>query len=266
MRINRMLMWPNPARFARGAFVAYVLALGVAPRLLAAQAQSPGKGVIAGVVVDKDRRSPVVRADVILSADSRVTQTDSSGRFTIDAVPAGPTRIVVRAAGFPVSTFELTVRAGETSQPVISLDTAQAGQELPKVAVTAPLSRGPRYVDFERRVKTGRGQYLTSDDLKKGGFSNLMDAIRTLRGVNVECGGGGGCFARMVRAPMQCLPEYVVDDRVDNMFGPRTPLPDIEGLEVYTGAADVPGEYAGRNAGCGVIVIWTKSGPPRKRP
>ena len=70
---------------------------------------------------------------------------------------------------------------------------------------------------------------------------------------------------RMVRAPMQCLPEYVVDDNVDNSFGPGIPVRDIEALEIYTGPADVPGEYAGRNAGCGVIVIWTRSGPPRRK-
>ena len=83
--------------------------------------------------------------------------------------------------------------------------------------------------------------------------------------MNVECSGGAqGCQIRMVRAPMRCLPEYIVDDNVDNTFGPTVPVRDIEGLEVYTGAADVPGEYAGRNAGCGVIVIWTRSGPPRR--
>ena len=38
---------------------------------------------------------------------------------------------------------------------------------------------------------------------------------------------------------------------------------DIEGIEVYTGASDVPGEFAGSNSACGTVVIWTKSAPPR---
>jgi hypothetical protein len=65
---------------------------------------------------------------------------------------------------------------------------------------------------------------------------------------------------------MHCRPDYVVDERVDNYFGPTVPIRDIEALEVYTGASDVAGEFAGRNAGCGVIVIWTKSGPSRRKP
>jgi hypothetical protein len=63
---------------------------------------------------------------------------------------------------------------------------------------------------------------------------------------------------------MRCLPEFIVDDHVMNDFGPLTPIRDIVGLEVYTGPSEVPGEYAGRNAGCGVVVIWTRSGPTKK--
>jgi hypothetical protein len=68
----------------------------------------------------------------------------------------------------------------------------------------------------------------------------------------------------MARAPNNCDPQYVVDSRVDNMFGPTTPIRDIVGLEIYTGPSDVPGEFAGRDAGCGVVVIWTRFGPTRR--
>ena len=90
--------------------------------------------------------------------------------------------------------------------------------------------------------------------------------MQGLRGVNVECGGGNGCIIRMARAPMRCNPEYIVDERTDNFFGPNTPIRDLEGIEVYTGPTEVPGEFAGRNAGCGVIVIWTRAGPARPKP
>jgi hypothetical protein len=70
----------------------------------------------------------------------------------------------------------------------------------------------------------------------------------------------------MVRAPMNCPPDYVIDGQFDNGFGPSTPIRDIVALEVYTGPADVPGEFAGRTAGCGVVVVWTRSGPTRRLP
>lgn len=83
--------------------------------------------------------------------------------------------------------------------------------------------------------------------------------------MNVNCGGGTSCFIRMARAPMRCSPQFIVDERVDNEFGSHVSIKDIQGIEVYTGPADVPGEFAGRNAGCGLIVIWTQSRPPRPR-
>ena len=104
-----------------------------------------------------------------------------------------------------------------------------------------------------------------AEEIEKGGFNSLQDIARTLRGVTVSCSGGMGCQIQMTRAPMRCKPEYIVDDNVDNEFGPSVAVRDIEALEFYTGASDVPGEYAGRNAGCGVVVIWTKSGPPRRK-
>jgi hypothetical protein len=132
--------------------------------------------------------------------------------------------------------------------------------------VTAPETpNNYRLVDFERRRQTGRGQYLTEDQIVKSGAYTVADAVKNMRGVIYECGGGGPCYVRMATAPMRCTPEYIVDDQVMNDFGPSTPIRDVIGLEVYTGPADVPGEYAGRFAGCGVIVIWTRSGPTRKR-
>jgi hypothetical protein len=83
--------------------------------------------------------------------------------------------------------------------------------------------------------------------------------MRPLRGVRYSCA-GSTCLVQMARAPLGCSPDYVVDERVDNMFGPLVPVRDIQGVEVYTGASDVPGEFAGTNAGCGVIVIWTTNG------
>jgi outer membrane receptor for ferrienterochelin and colicin len=106
---------------------------------------------------------------------------------------------------------------------------------------------------------------VVREEIEKMGANMLSDVVRSMRGVTLDCGGGRGCSIRMVRAPMQCPPEYVVDDNVDNFFGPTVPVRDIEAIEVYTGPSEVPGEYAGRNAGCGVIVIWTRAGPPQRR-
>ena len=181
-------------------------------------------------------------------------------------------RLLARISKQDRTRFEAMERRIELdSSTVAAVDAAnqaatsgQRAQRLAQVTVVDAASLGPRYANFERRRKTGAGQYLVRDDIEKAGSSNLQDAVRAMRGVQLDCGGGNGCTIHMTRAPMRCTPEYVVDDNVDNTFGPDIPVRDIEALEVYTGPSDVPGEYAGRNAGCGVIVIWTRSGPSRQ--
>lgn len=224
---------------------------------------------VVGRVSDRTTKRPVAGAEIISGTDSHSATTDSLGRFTLPGLTAGHGRLVVRATGFPVSTYEVDLPAGDTLVQSVQLDSTAEGrakaQELPSVPITAAASLGPRYADFERRLKTGRGQYITADQIDKNRYNTLQEAVRTMRGVEISCGGGGGCYIKMARAPMQCSPEYIVDEHEDNIFGPLTPIRDIQGVEVYTGPSDVPGEFAGVNAGCGVVVIWTKSGPPPRR-
>lgn len=248
------------------AITSLVIALAL-PRS-AATAQG-GTAKIAGTVVDRTSGAVVPYAAITHLGLGRTVSSDSLGKFLIADLPAGIVRLVVRVRGYPSTVVNLALARGEEYSRVIEIDSSEAGrtaaQKLPAAAVVATPTPAPRYADFERRRATGRGQYLLGKDLDKAGYSTLQDAMRGLRGVNVECGGGGGCIIRMSRAPMRCTPEYIVDERVDNFFGATTPIGDIEGVEVYTGPSDVPGEFAGRNAGCGVIVIWTRAGPVRKK-
>ncbi|MDZ7630916.1 MAG: carboxypeptidase regulatory-like domain-containing protein [Gemmatimonadaceae bacterium] len=245
----------------------------------AARAQARNARV-SGSVVDKTSGSPVAGATVVFLGDGRAQTTDSAGSFRFDKLPMGIARFLVRANGFPAGALIVALAPGELLERRVELDsvtpervvetaprpTSANGQMLAPVTIEGERSLGPRFANFERRRRTGAGQYITREEIDQRQYSSLQDIARGMRGVNVECSGGSqGCQIRMVRAPMRCLPQYIIDDNLDNIFGPTMPVRDIEGMEVYTGPADVPGEYAGRNAGCGVIVIWTRSGPPRKK-
>lgn len=236
---------------------------------LATAVAQPRTGQVSGTVVDLTSGAVVANADIVHMGSGRKVVSDAAGKYVFPDVPPGFVRFLVRGSGFPVTVIAVALVGGESLARVIVLDSTETGrasaQALPSMGVVAAASPPPRYADFERRRQNGRGQYLVREDIMKAGFASLQDAMRGLRGVNIDCGGGLGCSIRMSRAPMRCTPEYIVDERVDNHFGPATPIGDIEGIEVYTGPSDVPGEFAGRNAGCGVIVIWTRAGPPRPR-
>lgn len=246
-----------------------VLAIPYVGMAIVASGQNPA--AFRGFVTDKSTGKAVANAQVTIVEAARTTVTDSLGRFQLGGLPAGEAHLTIRALGFPRTGIVITLVPSALIEQSIALDSTAKGwveeaQQLPGVAVTAPATPfNYRLADFERRRQNGRGQYMTEDEIVKSGAYSVADAVKNMRGVLYECGGGGGCYIHMARAPMRCSPEFVVDGQVMNDFGPTTPIRDIIALEVYTGPTEVPGEYAGRYAGCGVVVIWTRSGPTRKR-
>jgi len=254
--------------------VAILLALSVeaAPgQGVAAKAPAAPPSRLHGRVLDRKTKAGIPFAQVILDADGRSVTSDSAGRYDIPGMPNGVVSLTVRHANFAVGHYTLELIGTGSWDHDMELDSA--GTEathiarLAAVAVTATAPRSnSRMFGFELRRATGRGQYLTDAEIRKSGASNIQDAVRNMRGVDLDCSGTlyAGCRIRMARAPERCLPEYYVDGQHDNSFGPSTPIRDVVGIEVYTGPAELPGEFAGTNSGCGVIALWTRSGPDRR--
>ena len=228
-----------------------------------------------GTVLDASTQQPIAGARLSSPSVTGVTTTDSAGRFNITNVPPGLVRIFVVAASFPRANLTLAFAPGEEMERVLELDSSSVVVEeekpqarpIPQITVEATPVVPMWLRDFERRRTTGRGQYVTRDEIEARNYNRLSDVMQVMRGVTLDCGGGGsGCQIRMVRAPMQCYPEYWVDGQLNNAWGPVVPVRDIEALEVYTGPSDTPGEFAGRNSGCGTVVLWTRGGLARRPP
>jgi len=134
-------------------------------------AQAPA--VLSGRVVDHASAASVAGATVSLIGSTRSVTTDSAGRFRFDTFPIGSSRILVRS--FPYRPFELPVAASsnELVRVTIELDSTDAKtapRNLPAVTVNAePQASNYRLADFNRRRITGRGQYLTADQIKQRG-------------------------------------------------------------------------------------------------
>ena len=97
--------------------------------------------------------------------------------------------------------------------------------------------------------------------IAKQGYGSVGDALHVVRGVRIKCNQQTfECFAFMVRSP-QCQPTWWIDGQEVRSFHESTPIRDVYGIEIYRGPGEVPGEFAGSDAACGVIVIWTKSRP-----
>lgn len=268
-------MHTGPTRRTLAATLALIFGPAVLP--LAAQssrsaATGDASAHLRGRVVAKDSHAPISGAQIILDADGRVATSDSAGAYDFAGIPKGIVDLSVRAPKFAVGHITLQLIGQGSWVHDIELDSARAGERPIRLAAVPVTAAAPaenyRLRDFEIRRRSGRGQFMTDEQIRASGAANIADAARDMRGVTLDCGGSlyGGCRIRMIGAPARCLPVYFVDGQMDNEFGPLTPIRDVIAMELYTGAADVPGEFAGANAGCGVIALWTRSGPDRRRP
>jgi len=240
----------------------------LAPALLAALTSliAPARGVsqatLRGRVIDSEMGTPLAGASVRVGNSGPEVKTDSGGVFVAQNVTPGVIAIEIRQIGFEPGTFDIRIPASGLVQGVFPLDFN--GYMLPAVVVEARAAAlMPRYNDFEQRRQRKMGAYLRWDELKKQGVSSVGDALRTVRGVRMECDQQRfECYAHMARTP-QCEPTWYVDGVEVHSFHENTPINDVYGIEVYRGAGEVPAEFAGSNAACGVIAVWTKSKPYR---
>jgi hypothetical protein len=241
--------------------VRIALAVGltlVGPEVMQAQA------TIRGRVVDSETGQPIIGATVTLRKQNNKTfTTDSSGRFEARDLPSGDIQLLIQMLGFLPGDYRVRVTDSGEFDKVFSLDFT--GQKMAPIAIRARAEQVmTRYTDFEARRQRGMGAFLRWDQLTSEKFSSVGDALRTIKGVKIQCHiqENGECEARMTRSP-QCKPVWVIDGMEAGSFNENTPIRDVYGIEVYRGAGEIPGEYSGSNAACGVIVIWTKSRPFR---
>ena len=233
--------------------LAALLALGVRA--------APAQTTLRGRVLDSELGNPLPGATVRIAAGAAIT-SDSAGRFEARGLLGGPINIRIQVIGYAPEDFVLSLPPSGTVQADFALDFT--GVNLPEVVVEARAEQlMPRYIEFERRRDRKLGAFLRWDELKQRGFGSVGDALRTVRGVRIRCVQEAfECFAVMVRTP-NCQPTWFIDGVEVRSFHENTPIRDIYGIEVYRGAGEIPAEFSGSNAGCGVIAIWTKSRPYR---
>lgn len=240
------------------ALVAALLAFPLCPGPGAAQATLRAR------VIDSEIGQGLAGASVQIRKTAAIL-TDTLGQFEARDVPGGDAEIIIQVIGYTRGVFYVHIPSSGAVERIFALDFT--GARLPAVVVEARAEKlERRYVDFEQRRQRRMGAYLRWDELEKQGFSSVGDALRTVRGVRIQCNQQTfECFAYMARTP-QCQPTWWVDGVEVQSFHENTSIRDVYGIEVYRGAGEVPGEYAGSDAGCGVIVVWTKSRPFRVSP
>lgn len=232
-----------------------VFGLGVA----ALPAQAPS-ATIRGVVLLMGARTPIEGARITLIGTEYSRTTDAKGAFQFSEVRPG--KYVIQAAAIGYSTMAAPIELKEAQQLELEFEAEAESVELPEITVEAEGNHG--HADFNRRRVEGRGRYLTREDIERRNPGTLPDVFRAVAGVRVDCRNLMVCSVRMARAA-RCNPAFFMDGvPTDPAVVYLTPVGEIEGIEIYNGPSETPPELESYQARCGVIVLWTKSPPPRR--
>lgn len=235
-------------------------------------AQSPraNLGVIDGWVSDTNLVPLSAAVVSVLQVHARIG-TNRAGRFRIVDVPAGQYLILVRRSGYRPTSEVIDVSAGDTVRVSYALE--RSAQTLGAVVIEEK-RQSVRMMEFEQRRRAGVGVFITAEELDSRSSTMTADALMTVPAMTVTPdqsrngalialsrreGGGLTSLGEPAYCPMAVQLDGV---KLSTQFDLRLlPTPkDIAGIEIYSGPATTPPQFAGPDSHCGVMIVWTKQG------
>ncbi len=241
---------------------------------------------VAAKVYQFGNASALAGATILLVDSSGVVQrsavTDSAGSVVLRAPFVGMFSLRLRLIGWHlVQEPEVMLAAGAVAE--LDLVAREIAVELDPIAITVDEVVPPGLRGFYRRRARGRGWFFTAEDIEKRNPMRISHTLSMIPGVRLYTVDGSHMTVRMNTAigmfgvntsgggsqvpgcpPLLYLdgtPIGGIDDMLDTIVFPH----EVAGIEVYRRASELPAEFSGSRSGCGVIVIWTKRGPPAAR-
>ncbi|CAN5621881.1 hypothetical protein BH23GEM6_BH23GEM6_03170 [soil metagenome] len=198
----------------------------------------------------------LVGAQVLVQGMGIQAPTGQDGTIRLEGIRPGTRTVEVRYLGYAPQQASVTLEAGRSSHVRFAMVVQPI--RLAEVRVRARPSRLLR-TGFYRRRGGGAGTFFTREEIQKLQPRTLSDLMRRVPGANVFTGRAGMGSANFRGGQMNCPVQFYIDGTMTHQFLIDEVRPeDVEGIEIYRGAASLPPEFNKGTAICGVIVIWTR--------
>ena len=278
---------PHPQRHT-AVYVLIVALLGGPSTVMLAQASETGTGarraVLLGKVLDDVRETPLEGVTIEIAGSTSRVVTNAHGAFIISLSSEQQLALTLTRIGYHQLTQLVYVSASDTSR--ISFFLAPAVTTLDTVNVAADaVSRSPRLAGYEhRRHQHIGGVFITRAQIERRKAVATSQFFYGMLGVRVVDSGSvkllastrgprptdqrtiGDRASRMTIGGLDLAPCYMsigVDGQLKEWGFSVDEIPpnDIYGIEVYSGPATMPREFAAlRPDGyCGLVMIWTRA-------
>jgi hypothetical protein len=192
-------------------------------------------------------------------------RTGSAGTLSLVRMPAGTYSVEVSLLGYTTRTVEAVLEADRTTGLEVALEVKPVELEGVEADVR---TWGRRYLEahgFYDRRHSIPGNFFTREQIEHDRPRSLSFMLRRFSRLQVRddtwsstarprrttnTGGGLG----------RCAPTYFVNGVLVTALDIESiPIGIVEGVEVYSGASEIPPGFNRDNrGGCGAIVIWTR--------
>jgi hypothetical protein len=220
------------------------------------RAQDTSASLEVRVLTDTEER-PLSGAQVLVEGVSVRGITDRSGFVRIQQLPAGPRTVTVHYLGYAPMEEVISLVPGRPTRLQVRMGIQPIALSPVRVRANRSilLSRG-----FYDRQRFGQGTFLTRQEIQQQNPRYMSDVLRRTSGIQVGSSTFGPRPAAYIRGGAgRCPIQYFVDGTLTHNFNIDEVLPgDVEGLEIYRGAATIPPAFNKGTASCGVILIWTR--------
>jgi hypothetical protein len=248
-----------------------VLALAlVLPRTLSSQVDTTA--TISGRAASSLNGRPLAGVMISVPAARKLIVTDSTGRFTLDGLPAGRQKVRISFDGRATEEHEFELRARRTRRLNVLLDVEAL--DLAAIVVEAKAVHGLGAFYDRKKFYSGFADFYTREDIERIRPMMISDLLRR-SGVWVRC--DPQCVPTQMHHGFLCVVPVSVDGTPFWDFDfDNVRVDDVAGVEVYRetplgtpfGSAQRslaerardPRTYQPfqRRGSCGSIQIWTR--------
>ena len=250
-------------------------------------------GGMFGLIREEGTSRAIEQAQITLKDTNLTAMTNRNGFFAFQDIDPG--LYVVTVSHLAFEDREVVVRVDGGTAIQLNVDLLSDAIPIEGITVSVlPRRLFSDMVDLQRRMELGFGSFMMRDELALRG-GTLGTALQGQLGVQVLNGtnraGERFVVLRNARDLNQqgvagaevlggadtgvtfdyCYPAVWVDGRRwsrpkvggvghDPVDFSQFITEDIEAIEIYRGAASVPGEFGGGDAACGAVILWTRRG------
>ncbi|MFZ9055261.1 MAG: TonB-dependent receptor, partial [Flavobacteriales bacterium] len=142
-----------------------------------------GQGTIVGTVTDKATGDILLGATVMLESSTSGAMSDFDGNYTIAGLKPGTYKLIARFIAYNAMEKEVTITGGETVTVDFPMESTVILLDNEAIVEVRQNRASAVYMENVKKKETSMIDYVSAQEIKKNGDSDVSSAIKRVSGV-----------------------------------------------------------------------------------